>query len=103
MEHILNLVRKQLAPPMNHIIILPYLSYCSIAVKRHHEQGVKESIFSLYIKESIVGLLTVSEGSSEPLNHGGDHGSQKAGMMLEQELRAYAHPQAGGGVRLGLA
>jgi hypothetical protein len=56
------------------------LSQCSIAVKRHHNQG------NSYKQTFNWGCLTVSE---IPVHYhpGGKHGSIQADMVLEKELR----------------
>jgi hypothetical protein len=67
-----------------HFILLVYiisicLHYCSIAVKRHHDQG------SLYRRKNLVGdLLTVSEGESMTVLVGSMAAGRQAGKSLEK-------------------
>lgn len=62
--------------------VLKCLSQCSVAVKRHHDQGI-----SLKRKHLTMGLLTVSEVSL--FHHGREYGSRQAGGVILERSKLF--------------
>ena len=56
------------------------LHHCSMAVKRHHDQG------NSYRVKRLIRELTRAFRGLVPGHYGREHGSPKAGMTLEQYI-----------------